>query len=287
MRPVREVAGGFSYLESPRWHQGALWVSDFYTHRVLAVDVASGTAATIVEVEQQPSGLGWMPDGSLLIASMLDCRILRFADGALRQHADLSDLAGGPVNDMVVDEHGHAWVGNFGYDLMSGAEPRPTVLVRVDPDGTAVAAADGLLFPNGTVISPDGRTLVVAETVGRRLTAFLIEDGRLTRRREWASLDGREATGRPIYPDGITLDAAGCVWVADARSGRVVRVAEGGAIVEQIAFDTGVFACMLGGPDGTTLFVCAAPSYDAEERRHTRDAVLLAVEVDVPRAGRP
>jgi sugar lactone lactonase YvrE len=289
VRSIREVAAGFSYLESPRWHQERLWVSDFYTHRVLAVDTTAGTAETIVEVEGQPSGLGWLPDGSLLVTSMLDRTVLRFSDGVLGPHADLSSLATGPVNDMVVDLDGRAWVGNFGYDLMAEAEPTPTALIRVDPDGTVHTVADGLLFPNGTVVTPR-QTLIVAETVGRRLTAFDIDDGNLVRRRTWADFDDpavRAITGRPILPDGISLDAAGCIWVADALSGRVIRVEEGGTVLEEIAVDIGAFACMLGGPDGTTLFICGAPSHLAHERRHTRDSVLLAVEVDVPRAGLP
>ena len=289
MRSIREVAAGFSYLESPRWHQGRLWVSDFYTHRVLAIDTSTGAVEEIVEVEGQPSGLGWLPDGSLLIASMLDRTVLRFSGGVLGPHADLSGLAAGPVNDMVVDLDGRAWVGNFGYDLMAGAEPAPTALIRVDPDGTVSPVADGLLIPNVTIVA-SRRTLIVAETVGRRLTAFDIDGGDLAGRRTWADFDDpavRAITGRPILPDGISLDAAGCIWVADALSGRVIRVGEGGTIREEIAVDTGTFACMLGGPQGTTLFICGAPSYLADERRGTRDSVLLAVEVDVPRAGLP
>jgi sugar lactone lactonase YvrE len=159
----------------------------------------------------------------------------------------------------------------------------------VHPDGSIVVATDGLMFPNGTVI--DETTLVIAETVGRRLTAFAIgRDGSLTDRRVWADFNSasvRGRTGRPVLPDGIALDTEGYIWVADSLSGRVLRVAEGGAVTDEIAVGTGTFACMLGGAEGTTLFICAAPSYLEHERRTTRESTLLAVEVDVPRAGLP
>jgi sugar lactone lactonase YvrE len=283
------VASGFSYIESPRWRDGRIWLSDFYTHQVIAVDPASGRVEVICEVNAQPSGIGWLPDDTMLVVSMLDRRLLRWVDGTLIEHADLSGHIRWPANDMVVDAAGRAWVGNFGYDLMANADPQPTDLLCVHPDGSIVAAAGGLLFPNGTVI--DDTTLVVAETVGRRLTAFTVaDDGTLTDRRHWADFNAagvRSETGRPILPDGISFDAEGCIWVADALSGRVLRVAEGGIVIEEIAVGTGTFACMLGGTEGTTLFICAAPSYLESERRTTREGRLLAVEVDVPRAGLP
>lgn len=290
-RTVREVAGGFSYLESPRWHEGRLWLSDFYTHRVVTVDPATGTTETMCEVPGQPSGIGWLPGGTTLVVSMLDRRVLRLDRHRLTEHADLSDLIRWPANDMVVDAAGRAWVGNFGYDLMGDADPAPTVLARVDPDGTVAVAADDLLFPNGSVVTPDGVGLIVAETTGRRLTAFRIgRDGALGGRRTWADFAAgatREATGRPVLPDGIALDAAGGIWVADALSGRVIRVTEGGGVMEEIPVGIGTFACTLGGDAGTTLFICTAPSFREDARRASRDAVLLAVEVDVPGAGRP
>ncbi len=286
---IRQVAAGFSYLESPRWRDGRVWLSDFYTHQVVAVDPDSGRVETVCEVEGQPSGIGWLPDDTMLVVSMLDRRLLRLVDGTLTEHADLSGHIPWPANDMTVDDAGRAWVGNFGYDVMSNSPPQPTQLLRVDPDGSIVVVADGLMFPNGTVI--DETTLVIAETVGRRLTAFTIgDDGSLTDRQVLADFNSpsvRERTGRPVLPDGIALDAEGCIWVADSLSGRVLRVAEGGVVSEEIAVGTGTFACMLGGQKGTTLFICAAPSYIEHERRNTREGRLLAVEVDVPRAGLP
>jgi sugar lactone lactonase YvrE len=275
-----------------------VYVSDFYTGDVLAVDLDGGADPEIVaNVPSQPSGLGWMPDGSMLVVSMRDRRVLRIRDGGAPEvHADLSALAPWHLNDMVVDSRGRAYVGNFGFDLMSGAAMRSTGIVRVDPDGTATVVAEDLMFPNGTVILPDARTLVVAETLGGCLTAFDVDDdGALSNRRVWAKLSdtpdtddlGELIAAGGVAPDGTALDAEGAIWAADALGGRVLRVREGGDVVEEIAPGTGVFACALGGADGRTLVMCAAPSFAEHERRDTREAVLLACEVDVPRAGLP
>ena len=297
-RDVRTILDGMSYLECPRWHDGRWYVSDFYTQRVLAVDVdGGGDPETVVRVPEQPSGLGWRPDGVMLVVSMRDRRVLRVrADAEPKVHADLYDLAPWHLNDMVVDAAGRAYVGNFGFDLMSLARIRETGLIRVDPDGSATVVADGLRFPNGMAIADDGRTLVVAETIAGRLTAFDVDDdGGLSNRRVWAQLSdtvdthdmGELLSAGGIAPDGIALDAEGAVWAADALGGRVLRVREGGEIVEEIAPGIGVFACALGGADGRTLVMCAAPSFAEHERRDTREACLLACEVDVPRAGLP
>ena len=293
-RNVDVVSDGWSYLECPRWHEGRLWVSDFYTEKVVAIDDA-GHHEVMAEVPQQPSGLGFLPDGRALIVSMRDHRILRReSDGSLVEHADLSGLVSGHLNDMVVDARGGAYVGNFGFDLMSGAPITSTTLTYVDPDGTPSTVAAELLFPNGMVLR-DG-VLVVAETFGARLTAFdVADDGGLARRRSWArfaeppaTTDVGEAVGQlPVAPDGICADAEGALWVADALHNRLLRVAEGGEILEELPAGTGVFACMLGGEDGRTLYACAAPSFPEHERRPVREAQLLATRVDVPHAGRP
>jgi sugar lactone lactonase YvrE len=278
---MRTLFGGGSFFESPRWHDGRWWVSDFFRKVVLAIDT-DGRAEEIARVEGQPSGLGWLPDGTLLVVSMLDRRILRSGD--LTVHADVAELCDWHANDMVVASGGRAYVGNFGFDL-DGAEPTPTNVVRVDPDGSACVAADGLLFPNGSVITPDGRTLIVGETFGRRYTAFTIaDDGALTDRRVWADLSAAR-----IAPDGCTLDADGCIWSADAAHERCCRIAEGGEVVDEVALPAGLrcFACMLGGEDGRTLLLCGAPDYDARRRVESRDAVLLTTRVAVPHAGLP
>ena len=295
---IRTVLDGMSYLEGPRWHAGRLYVSDFYTGDVVAVDLDGGAdPETVANVPAQPSGLGWMPDGSMLVVSMRDRRVLRVRDGGAPEvHADLSELAPWHLNDMVVDSRGRAYVGNFGFDLMSGAPIRTAGIIRVDADGSAAVAAEDLRFPNGTVILPDARTLVVAETLGGRLTAFdLGDDGTLSNRRVWAKLSetadtedlGELIAAGGVAPDGMALDAEGAIWVADALGGPVLRVREGGEILEEISPGTGVFSCALGGADGRTLVMCAAPSFAEHERRDTREALLLACEVDVPRAGLP
>jgi sugar lactone lactonase YvrE len=243
-----------------------------------------GREDVVLRVEGQPSGLGWLPDGSLLVVSMVDHRLLRVAsDGRVSVHAEVGGLCGGPLNDLVVDAEGRAWVGNFGFDLMGRADPRPTCLIRVDTDGSAEVAADGLLFPNGAVITEDGRTLIVGETYGRRYTAFTIAgDGSLGDRRVWAEIP-------EIAPDGCALDEEGHIWTADARGGRCCRLAPGGEIVEEVAAPDGLqfFACMLGGDDGRTLLLCAAPDFSARRRSAAREAVLLTTSVDVPHAGLP
>jgi sugar lactone lactonase YvrE len=282
-RTFATLATGGSFFEGPRWYDGRWWVSDFYRHTVITV-TADGSTDEVMTVEGQPSGLGWMPDGSLLVVSMDDQRVLRRApDGTVTVHADIGEHCGGPANDMVVAADGRAWVGNFGSDMMAGEALRPTVLVRVDVDGTAHVAADGLDFPNGTVIDPDGTMLVVAETTGARFSAFTITaGGLLTERRVWATVDG-------VSPDGCTLDAEGHIWAADAFGGRVVRVAADRGVVDEVPVPDGMgaYACMLGGEDGRTLLVCCAPDFSAARRRAAREAVLLTTTVDVPHAGLP
>jgi sugar lactone lactonase YvrE len=296
MRELTTIVEGLSYLECPRWRAGVLYLSDFYNHRVIAV--RAGAVATVVKVEHQPSGIGWLPDGTMLVVSMKDRKVMRLeGDGKLAVHADLSGLATWHCNDMVVDSRGRAYVGNFGFDLMSAADPAPADIIRVDPDGTATVAAKDLLFPNGMVITPDGRTLIVAETIAGRLTSFAIAtDGSLSNRRVWAAFgDPPTATDfggllaqLKTAPDGICLDAEGCVWFADALGNRVVRAREGGEIVEEIATgDLGVFACMLGGATGQTLFLCAATTFVEAIASADHQARLLATQVDVPHAGLP
>jgi sugar lactone lactonase YvrE len=271
---------GLTFPEGPRWRDGRLWFSDFYTNRVLAVDLA-GKAQTIVTVPQRPSGLGWRPDGTLLIVSMLDRTLLALDKGALTRVAELSALAGGPCNDLLVDASGRAYVGNFGYDRHAGEAARSTVLIRVDPDGKVRAVADELMFPNGMVITPDGRTLIVAETYAHRLTAFSVgADGALSQRRLFADLPR-------VFPDGICLDAEGAVWVSDARGHGVTRLFEGGRVAERIGVgERSVFACMLGGADRRTLFLCTSTGSGPAMAEKTDGRIEIA-RVDVPGAGLP
>ena len=286
------LVSGYTFLEGPRWHAGRLWLSDFYSHQVIAVGM-DGQVEKIAEVPEQPSGLGWLPDGRLLIVSMRDRKLLRReADGRIVEHADLSGVARGYANDMAVDRHGHAYVGNFGFDLMGGAPVDTASLACVSPNGAVRNVADGLYFPNGAMVTPDGKTLIVVETFGNRISAFDVHpDHGLGPRRDWAVFgplpEGRElATVIPqakVAPDGATLDAEGAVWLADAIGRRVLRVAEGGKVLDEIPTgDMGVFACTLGGPDGHTLFLCVAPDFHEHLRKNTREAAIWTVRVAVP-----
>ena len=287
-RELRTVLEGGRFFEAPRWHEGAWWASDFYRHGVYRVP-EDGPANLVVEVEGQPSGLGWLPDGSLLISSMKDRRVLRFADGRLTTHADLSGHTIGDLNDMVVDANGHAFVGEFG---VLGATPADDVhpsLTRVDPDGSVTEAAPDLWFPNGMAITPDGRTLLVGESRGRRYSAFdLAPDGTLSNRRFWAELDEGQVPGQTrVVPDGCTFDAEGHLWVADTLSARFVRLAPGGRIVDEFALPDGLlsYACALGGEDGRTLLLAVGRTHGPEAQEG--DAMLLATDVEVPHAGLP
>ncbi|OZM80705.1 gluconolactonase [Pseudonocardia sp. MH-G8] len=285
-----------SFTECPRWHDGRIWFSDFYTNRVLSSAEDGSGLTTELEVPNQPGGLGWLPDGRLVVVSARDHTLLRREhDGQVVVHADLGKHAGGNLNDMVMDSTGRAYVGDFGFDLGAGADPATTTITRVEPNGTVSEAASGLHFPNGSVITDDN-VLIVGETFGNRVTAFDIDDsGALTNQRVWATFgdvptepDLASVLGQlKIAPDGCCLDAEGALWIADALGGKVIRVQEGGDIVDEIQVDSGVFACMLGGDDGRTLFLCAAPDFDAAARAAARESRLLTTRVDVPHGGRP
>lgn len=293
-RSVDVLLTGGSYFEAPRWRDGRWWVSDFYRRHVLSV-TPRGATEVVTEVPGQPAGLGWMPDGALCVVSMRDHRLLRRApSGALESVADLSPWCGGLANDMVIDTVGRAYIGDFGFDLMQQQTPRTTGIMRVDPDGTVTKVTDGLHFPNGMVLTPDGSTLIVAETLGARLSAFSVtDDGGLTNWRIWAQLGAPRPAGAagpdPVAPDGCTLDAEGHIWAADATGGRAIRVAPDGRIVDEVVppGPTGVFACMLGGDRGDTLLLCTAPDYFEHRRAPAREAVLMTTTVDVPHAGLP
>jgi sugar lactone lactonase YvrE len=286
------LADGFRFAEGPRWHDGRLWLSDQHDLVVKSVGL-DGTVETVVEVANQPSGLGWLPDGRLLVVSMTDRKVLRLEPDGLVEHADLSPIATFYCNDMVVDAVGRAYVGHFDFDidealltrglrgLFVEPGPPPATLIRADPDGSIHRAAEGMRFPNGSAITPDGRTLIVAETVGRRLSAFdVAEDGSLSNRRVWANLGRR-------LPDGICLDAEGRVWVADPTSPECVLVAEGGEIVGVVEAEQLCFACMLGGPEGRDLFVLTAATSIREINLTQRTSNVMVATVDVPHAGLP
>jgi sugar lactone lactonase YvrE len=297
-RELRTLLEGGDFYEGPRFESGRWWVSDFYTHRVLAVG-DDGTSEVIMEVEGQPSGLGWLPDGTMLVVSMKDHKLLRRQeDGSVDEHADLSRHCGGHLNDLVVDSNGRAYCGDFGFDLMGAGQPAYTSLKRVDMDGTVTVVAEDLAFPNGMVITPDGLSLYVGETAASRYTAFAIDDdGSLDQRRELFALDPEPPMGSfeemigalGFAPDGCCLDAEGHIWSADAMGRRCLRLSPDGDIVEEITAPDGLgfYACMLGGGDGRTLLLCTAPDFGEHTRAGQAGASLLTTEVDVPHAGLP
>jgi sugar lactone lactonase YvrE len=285
MTELRRLMTGIAFGESPRWHEGRLWFSDWGAKQVVAAD-SDGDSEVIVEVDfpSFPMCIDFLPDGRLLIVSAWEGRLLRREpDGSLLTHADLGPLADKqhPWNDIVVDGRGNAYVNNAGFEFPAG-EFAPGSIALVRPDGSAERVADGVAFPNGMAVTPDNATLICAESYGRKLTAFdIAPDGRLSNKRVWADLgDG--------VPDGICVDAAGAVWYADVPNQRCVRVAEGGEVLDTIELDRGAFACMLGGADGTTLFVVAQRWTGPENMQAgERTGVLLAVRVSASRAGWP
>ncbi|HEX4901800.1 MAG TPA: SMP-30/gluconolactonase/LRE family protein [Acidimicrobiales bacterium] len=284
MTSLVPVVDGLRFPEGPRWHDGRLWFSDMHGLEVRSLDPESGEQRVELEVPGQPSGLGWRPDGTLLVVSMTDRRLLAVRDGRTEEVADLTAVAPHHCNDMVVDGRGGAYVGNFGFDLHDpDADQRTTTLAYVTPEGEARVVADELFFPNGCVISPDGGTLIVGESFSGWLTAFSIaDDGSLHDRREWARVRG-------AVPDGICLDAEGAVWMASPTSHQVLRVAEGGEVLDEVrtSDERQPFACMLGGEDRRTLFVCTAFTSEPQAARAQRAGRIEAIEVDVPGAGLP
>jgi sugar lactone lactonase YvrE len=284
---------GLHFGESPRWRDGRLWYSDFYSGTVLSAG-EGGDVRVEAEVPGEPAGIGWLPDGRLLVVTRKPRTVLRLEpDGQLVEHGDLNPMAGFYGNDMIVDAVGRAYVGNFGFDLdglirekgeaalFDPPGPPTTPLIRIDPDGSAHVAADEMAFPNGTVLTPDGGTLIIAETLAGQLTAFDVgEDGVLTGRRVWASLEW-------CAPDGICLDAEGRVWVANAILPECILVAEGGEIVDRVTTSQTCFACMLGGADRRTLYMMTAPTSTESLVSVTRSGCVEQARVAVAGAGLP
>ncbi len=288
-RKLETLMKGLTFGEGPRWHENKFYFSDFYSHKVYSLDL-SGKHEVIVEIPNQPSGLGWTPDGTMLIVSMKDRKLMSFKDGLLTERADLTELSGFHCNDMVVDIDGNAFIGNFGFNTYDGEEIKPTNLILVRPGEEPVLAADNLFFPNGTVITPDNKTLIVGETYAARLTAFdKSEDGSLSNRRIWADLKVNAEEGTVPLPDGMCIDEEGAIWVASPSTAEVIRVHEGGMISERIPVQTNAFACMLGGEDRRTLFICTSngSGVDPEAALREKSGKIEITQVDVPGCGKP
>jgi sugar lactone lactonase YvrE len=281
MPELHALLTDLAYGESPRWHDGRLWFSDFGANEVIAVDLDGGSEL-IARVPGMPMGLGFLPDGRLLVVSARDGQLLTAQPGApLTGYADLGALSPHPWSDMVVDGRGNAYVGNIGFDFPAG-EFAPGILALVTPDGAVRQVADRLSFANGMTITPDNQTLILAETYAHRLTAFdIAADGTLSGQRVWAGLDG-------AFPDGICLDAEGAIWYAEVPGRRCVRVREGGQVLQTIELDRGCFACALGGPDRQTLFMMAA-EFSATDSMSGQPwtGQVVTSQVSTPGAGWP
>ncbi len=280
---LRTLISGLVFPEQPRWHEDRLWFADWGTQEVIAVDL-EGNREVMLQGESFPLCVDWLPDGRLLVVSARDGLLLRREDdGSLVTHGDLKAASDPPaVNELVVDDRGNAYVNGGGFDLMAGEPFAPGVIDLVTPDGSARQVAEGLAFPNGMLVMPDGATLIVAESYAKRLTAFHIDpDGGLSQRSVWADL------GEGV-PDSICADNENAVWYADVPNQRCVRVREGGGVLDSIELDRGCFACALGGPDGTTLFMLAK-EWTGPQNMLTgpRSGVLLATRAPAPRAGWP
>ena len=269
---VQTLLTGLGFGESPRWHQGRLWFSNWGAQEIVAVDL-NGNSQVVVRVPTTiPFCIDWLPDGRLLVVSGREGLLLRQeSDGSLVTHADLTPISNQGWNEIVVDGRGNIY-----------ANGGPGIIALVTPDGTARQVADGIAFPNGMAITPDNKTLIIAESYGKRLTAFdIVADGNLSNRHVWADLgDG--------CPDGICIDAEGAVWYGDVPNKRCVRVREGGEVLQTINIDRGCFACMLGGADKTTLFMMAAEWHGFEHMNdRARTGQIYTMEAPFPGVGWP
>jgi sugar lactone lactonase YvrE len=272
------LATGFSFTEGPRWHDGRIWFTDMHKGRVYSL-VPGEEPNVELQTDTFVSGLGFLPDGTPLVASMFDRQLLKIVDGEAELYADLLTLAEYHLNDIHVDSRGNTYAVNFGYDAYVGAPSRPASIVLVRPDGSAMRATEPLEFPNGTITTPDGRTLLTAESYGPGITAFdVADDGSLSNQRIWAEMPG------DAIPDGIALDAEGALWVAWAGLGGLVRVREGGEVVAR--YETGRLcaAVAFGGDDGRDLYMCSADTFYPRECMELMTASVERARVDVPGA---
>lgn len=289
---ARVLREGLAFGEGPRWHEGRLWFSDFYRHAIFSIDAEGTEERKEHDVANQPSGLGWLPDGDLLYVSMTDQRVMRVHEGTASLFADIAPYCGFWANDMLTSGNGVSYVGNFGFDLhayllelAAGGTPMdslPTTnLVVLGPEGDVRQVVPEMAFPNGTVITPDGKTLIVGETLAYRLSAFdVASDGTLSNRRVWAQLDF-------VPTDGMCLDAEGQIWVANPLATQSLRVREGGEITGVVETSQNTFACMLGGEARSTLYVMCAPASEPSEVQDATTGTIEVAEVAVPGAGWP
>ena len=267
------LADGLMFPEAPRWHDGELWFTDQHARRVLRMR-PDGDLTEVITTPDLPGGLGWLPDGTTLVVMMTGRRVCRIKQGRLEDYADLSGLASFHCNDMLVDIQGRAWVGNFGYDLHGGEPVKTAEIILIPPDGSPRIAAQDVIFPNGMAITPDGNTLIVAETFAARITAFdITTDGHLGNPRVWADLDG-------AYPDGLHLAADGTLWVAAPNINHVLHLCEGGEIIGRVSTYGRPYACTLGGDNEEYLYITSSETDDPEAAKLQRSGRIERVATD-------
>ena len=277
--------GNLSFGESPRWHKGRFWVADWGTQEIISLN-PDGSTETVVRLNLPTFAaicMDWLPDGRMLIVSSKEGVLLaREVDESLTTYADLNHLSNKGWNEIVVDGRGNTYVNGGGFDFAAGEPFAPGIIALVKPDGTAQQVADEIAFPNGMTITPDNKTLIIAESYANQLSAFNIApDGTLSDRRVWAAL------GEGV-PDGICIDEQGAVWYADVPNRRCVRVSEDGEVFDTVDLDRGGFACMLGGPDRKTLFIVAREWAGMDETSdEQRTGQVLTLQVDVAGTGWP
>lgn len=274
------------FPECPRWHDGALWLSDMWDHTVYRFE-ADGARHVVHRFpdDEDPGGLGWLPDGRMLVVGMLGRVLYRLEQGTAVVHADLSSLAPHQVNDMIVGPDGCVYVTQFGHEMWdTEIDMEPTVMIRVAPDGAVEVGADDLMVPNGVAVDDDGKSLIVAESAAARLSRFSVRDGLLSDREQ---VPLTPAAHMPfVAPDGICLDAAGGVWAADPLARRVVHLSED-MIDQEIPLEDFPLACVLGGEDRRTLFVCTNKVWSKHDRQPNPTGSVVSIRSDVPGAGRP
>lgn len=281
---LKTLATGLGFGESPRWHDGRLWVADWAAHELLAIH-PDGSKEVILQTPFSPFtfSIDWLPDGRLLITSGGEQPLLRQeSDGSLTPHADLRSLSILGGNEIVADNRGNVYINCVGFNLMTGEKPKPGSVILVTSDGSAKKVAEGLMFPNGMAITPDNKILIVAESYANQLTAYSIaENGDLSNRCVWAQVG-------EYHPDGICLDVEGNIWFADVASKHCVRVREGGEILQTVEADRGCFACMLGGKDGKTLFIVTNEWQGAQAvKEGARNSQVVSIQAPSPHAGKP
>jgi len=273
------LLSGLCFGEGPRYYKGELWLSDMHAQEVLKINSAGDKEVVVRIPDDQPSGLGWLPNGDLLIVAMTKQQLLKYDGEKLSVYADLSDVASWYCNDMVVDAVGRVYVGNFGFDIHNAAPQSPAELILVDTNGRVSVEDREVIFPNGTVITPDGKTLIVGETFASRLSAFdIAEDGGLSNRRLWATLPDR------AVPDGICLDVEGGIWSASPTTNECIRQIEGGEVTHRIELERSAFACMIG---ADKLYVLTATTSEPDKCRARRDGRVEVFPAPYAAAGWP